>query len=194
MSYIGIIVTSLFASNALLTYGLGSIPERGRDDGASSASALALICVNAIASTLLWAIRELALLPLRLGSLDMLFFVIAAVPLLRFVARAAAASGTPLLAKIGARSDDLVVGNLVFGVALIAARGAYTLPEAAAASAASGLGYWLAQSLLASVRERLELSDLPAPFKGAPAMLISAGLMSLAFMSVDAAFVKNLVR
>jgi electron transport complex protein RnfA len=193
VSYLGIVITSLFATNALLIYGFGSIPEKGRDDRASLASAIALACVNALASTFLWAVRNLALDPLGLGSLDILFFVIAAVPLLRFVSRAASASGKGLLSRVGAASDDLIVGSVVFGVALVTARGAFTLPEAAVASAASGLGYWLAQSLLESLRERLELSDLPEPFKGAPAMLISAGLMSLAFMGVDAAFVKSLV-
>jgi Na+-translocating ferredoxin:NAD+ oxidoreductase subunit A len=193
MSYLGIVITAVFASNALLTYGFGAIPERGREERASLALALALVCVNALASTFLWAIRTLALSPLGLGSVDILFFMIAAVPLLRFISRAASTSNKPLIARIGASSDDLIVGSLVFGVALVSARSAFTLPEAAVASAASGLGYWMAQFLLESVRERLELSDVPAPFKGAPAMLISAGLMSLAFMSVDAAFIKNLV-
>jgi Na+-translocating ferredoxin:NAD+ oxidoreductase subunit A len=193
MSYLGIVITSIFASNALFTYGFGAIPERGRDEGASFALALALVCVNALASAFLWAVHVLVLAPLGLGSLDVLFFVIAAVPLLRFISRAASASSRTLFARIGASSDDLIVGTIVFGVALVSARSAYTLPEAAAASAVSGLGYWLAQFLLESVRERLELSDLPAPFRGAPAMLLSAGLMSLAFMSIDAAFVKNLV-
>jgi Na+-translocating ferredoxin:NAD+ oxidoreductase subunit A len=192
MSYLGIVVASLFASNALLTYGLGSLPDQKRGDTGSFASALALACVNALASAFLWSLHTLVLAPLGLASLDILFFMLLAVPLLRFIARAASSSGKGLLSLVGSRCDDLVVGSLVFGVAFLSARSGYALSEALAASAASGLGYWLAEFLLESLRERLDLSDLPYPFRGAPAMLISAGLMALAFMGMDAAFIKSL--
>lgn len=196
MSYLGIILTSIFASNALLTYGFGSIPERERKGSTSLVSALALACVNVVASALLWLIHSLVLAPLELASLDILFFALIAVPLIKFIARLAQQGSIKrdsLLFKLGERSDDLVVGSLVYGIALLSARSGYSLPEAAAAATASGLGYWLSQFLLEAVRERLELSDLPTPFRGAPAMLLSAGLMALAFMGVDAALIKNLV-
>lgn len=196
MSYLGIVLTSIFASNALLAYGFGSMPERERKGSASLASALALACVNVVASTLLWLIHCLVLAPLRLVSLDILFFALIAVPLIKFIARMAqqgAIKQGSLLFRLGEKSDDLAVGSLVYGIALLSARSGYSLPEAVAASAASGLGYWLSQFLLEAVRERLELSDVPAPFRGAPAMLLSAGLMALAFMGIDVTFVKNLV-
>lgn len=192
MSYLGIIVTSAFAANALLAYGLGSLPEPGRPRAADLAAALALALVNALASAFTWAMRSFVLAPLGLGSLDILFFALLALPPLKLLARSAAGSGGGIAARIGEAADDLVVGSLVFGVALIASTGGYTILEAVTGSAASGLGYWLASTLLESIRERLELSDLPRPFRGAPAMLVSAGLMSLAFMGIDAAFVKGL--
>jgi electron transport complex protein RnfA len=196
VSYLGIVLTSIFASNALLTYGFGSIPEFERRSSASFASALALACVNIVASALLWLIHSLVLAPLGLASLDILFFALIAVPLIKFIARVAQQGSIKqgsLLFKLGERSDDIAVGSLVYGIALLSARSGYSFPEALAASAAAGLGYWLSQFLLEAVRERLELSDLPAPFRGAPAMLLSAGLMALAFMGVDAVLVKNLV-
>jgi electron transport complex protein RnfA len=192
VSYLGIVVTSMFASNALLTYGLGSLPGGKRGESGSFASAIALACVNAIASAFLWSMHTIVLAPLGLVSLDILFFTVLALPLMRFIARAAAATGKGILARVGSRADDLVVGSLVFGVAFLSSRSGFTLPEALAASLASGLGYWLAEFLLESLRERLDLSDLPFPFKGAPAMLISAGLMALAFMGMDAVLVNNL--
>jgi electron transport complex protein RnfA len=192
MSYIGIAVTSAFVSNALLTYGLGAIYETRREGSASFASALALSLVNALASAFLWAVHGFVLSPLGLESLDVLFFAIAAVPLLKFLSRAASGSNLAFVERMGSRAEDLVVGSLVFGVALLSTKGDYSLPEAVVAGAASGLGYWLAEFLLEALRERLELSDLPLPFKGAPSMLISAGLMALAFMGIDAAFIKGL--
>lgn len=192
MSYVGIVVTSVFASNALLTYGLGALPGRGPDRATSFPSAIALTAVNAVASFFLWLVHSLVLYPLGLSSLDILFFTLFAVPLLKFIARAARVPGDGLLSRVGAKADDLIVGSLVFGLALLSARSGYSLPEALTASAASGLGYWLVSLLLESIRERLELSDLPDPFKGAPAMLISTGLMAMAFMGVDSVFVKGL--
>lgn len=192
MSYVGIVVTSVFASNALLTYGLGALPGRSHARASSLPSAIALTVVNAFASFFLWLVHSLILYPLGLSSLDILFFTLFAVPLLKFIARAARVPGDGLLSRIGAQADDLIVGSLVFGVALLSARSGYRLPEALTASAASGLGYWLVSLLLESIRERLELSDLPGPFKGAPAMLISTGLMAMAFMGVDSVFVKGL--
>jgi Na+-translocating ferredoxin:NAD+ oxidoreductase subunit A len=192
MSYIGIVVTSVFASNALLTYGLGSMPEGKREGSGTIVSAIALAFVNATAAGLLWPIHEFLLSPLNLDSLDILFFAIIAVPLLKFVARAASGASSGFLSRTSARAEELIVGSLVFGVALLSARGGYTFPEALVAGASSGLGYWLAEFLLQALRERLELSDLPIHFRGAPAMLISTGLMALAFMGIDAAFIKGL--
>ncbi len=191
MSYLGIIATSVLASNALLSYGFGAIPAIGpgyhiaaaskREGGSRLASAAALACINAAASAVLWCLRSLALDPLGLAGLDIFFFALIVVPPLKALGRFAR-SGSGIPAAIAAEAEDLIIGSLVFGIALVAARGGYDLGEAAAAGAASGLGYWMATSLLGSIRERLELSDVPATFKGAPSMLISAGLMSMALM------------
>jgi len=192
MSYIGIIVTSAFAANALLTYGLGAVPDGEKGDSGSLVSALALALVDCIAAGLLWVIHRLFLAPLGLESLDIFFFAVLAVPILKFIARIAYSSRAAVLSRMGSRAEDLIVGSLVFGVALLSSKGGYSFPEALVAGASSGLGYWLAEFLLEALRERLELSDLPQAFKGAPAMLISAGLMALAFMGIDSAFVKGL--
>lgn len=193
MSYIGIAITSVFVSNALLTYGFGAIPSRSGEDSGSLSSAIALALVNMIGAAFAWAMRALVLVPLGMGELDILFFAIAAVPLLKFAARASSGSNLKFLSTASRRAEDLIVGSLVFGIALLSSRGAYSLPEAIVAGAASGLGYWLAEFLLGALRERLELADIPRPFRGEPAMLISTGLMALAFMGIDAAFVKGLV-
>ncbi len=201
MSYLGIVASSVLASNALLSYGFGAIPAIGGgrggpaagagERGSRLASALALACINAAAASILWCARRLILDPLGLAGLDIFFFALIVVPPLKALARAAR-SGSGIAAAVGAEADELIVGSLVFGIALVAARSGYGLGEAAAAGAASGLGYWMATYLLRRIRERLELSDLPAAFRGAPSMLVSAGLMSMALMGVDSILVRNL--
>ena len=195
MSYLGIVLTSVFAANALLSYGLETCPGF-RHRSWDLRFALALALVDCLAAGLLWCIRVLALEPLGLERLDLLVFATLAVPLLKVLSRLMAGSGegTGFFSRIGLNADDLVVSCLVFGAALIASRGGYSLPEALASGAASGVGYWLAAALLGALRERLELSDLPVGLKGTPAMLVSAGLMAMAFMGIDSVFVANLVR
>jgi len=193
MSYVGIIVSCVFASNALLTYGFEickGLRWRGSDP---LASAIALALVDGLAAGMLWSVRILVLAPLGLERLDLFVYVLVAVPLLAMLSRSSSSSGSRFLSRIGSASVDLVVSSLVFGVALVASRSEYRFAEAILAGAASGLGYWLALTLLDSLRERLELSSLPPAMKGGPSMLVSAGLMSMAFMGIDAVFIQNLV-
>ena len=182
----------MVASNALLVYGFGSMAGQSQKGHRRLAFALALALTNATASAFLWGLHSFLLAPLGLESLDILFFTLVAVPILKFIGRASSLSGNKLVSQIGEMVDDLVIGSLVFGVALISSNSGFSLSEALAASAASGIGYWLATILLESIRERLELSDLPSSFKGAPSMLVSTGLMALAFMGLDAVFVAGL--
>jgi len=192
MSLPGTVLTAVFASNAVFAYGLGFRASRRREAVPEALSAVALILVDLAASFFLWFLRSIALVPLRLETLDTLLFVLIAVPSIKALAKFASAAKTPWLAGIGAAGDELVLGSLSFGIALLATRDGYGLAEALAASAGSGAGYWLATSLLGALEARLELSDLPRPFKGAPAMLLSAGLMSMALMGIDEVFMKNL--
>lgn len=193
MSYLGIVVSSVFAVNALLVYGFEICPGFRQRGARSLPSAIALVIVDSLAAAFLWAVRILALEPFGLESLDLLVFVLAAVPLLKALSRTAIGSGEGFFSKIGSAADDLVVSCLVFGVALVISHAGFSFVEAFLAGASSGLGYWLAATLLDALRARLELSDLPPAVRGAPAMLLSAGLMAMAFMGIDVVFVGNMV-
>jgi len=191
MSYIGIVVLTVFGANALLSYGFALCPL-ARVRGLVSLSALlALVFANALAAALLWGLRTLVLRPAGLESLDLLLFVLLAVPVVKVLFRALARE-SGFFMRLSAAADEILVSSIVFGIALVSARSGYSLPEALVASASSGLGYWMAIDLLGALRERLELSDLPRAFRGAPAILISAGLMAMALMGIDAIFVRNL--
>ncbi|HET7839697.1 MAG TPA: Rnf-Nqr domain containing protein [Rectinemataceae bacterium] len=192
MSYIGLVLSAVFAANSMLVYGFGRLP-RFRAVGAGwLPPLLALVLVNALASTIFWAIRNLVLVPLGLASIDLFVFVLLAVPLIKSLTHASTL-GEGFLARVGIVADELVVGTLSFGVALIVSRGGYRIVEALIASAASGLGYWLAAVVLERIEARLELSSVPDPFRGAPVMIVSTGLIAMALMGIDASFVRNLV-
>ncbi len=194
MSYLFIVLTSVFSANALLVYGLGVCPAFRRERRGPWVHLAALAFVNALASILFWIVRSFALAPLGLESLDIILYAVLIAPLLKYLSRFIASSPAVSLVRMGAAMDEAVTSCLVFGVALIATRSNFSLLEALAASIAACLGYWLALIVLDSIRERLELSDLPASFRGAPALLLSAGLMAMAFMGVDYALLRSVAR
>ncbi len=69
----------------------------------------------------------------------------------------------------------------VLGVALTNVQNDYTFAQSVFAGFGTAVGYTIAIVLLAGIRERIDESSLPAPFKGAPVVLLSAALMSIAF-------------
>lgn len=192
MSYIVIVLDAVFAANALLVHGFGLCPSRLRHESGSMVSAIAIMATNALASSLLWCLRVAALRPLGLESLDILLFALAAVPVLKALFRSGNSGRDGFVRKAAAAAEETVVSCLVFGIALTTSRAGYSLPEALAASVASGIGYWAAIELLGRIGKRLALSAVPERLRGTPAILISAGLMAMAFMCIDTILVRNL--
>lgn len=194
MSYIAIILASVFSMNALLVYGLNICPAFRKNRRGVWTQILALSLVNLFASGLFWLARRYILVPLRLDSLDVIFYAVAIVPIIKYLARFIASSSSPFLVRVGAAADEAVMSCLTFGIALIVTRSDYGLVEAVVASLSSCLGYWAAVIILDSIRKRLELSAVPPAFRGAPGLLISAGLMAMAFLGIDSALVHNIAR
>jgi electron transport complex protein RnfA len=194
MNYLTIVLTSVFSANALLVYGLGICPAFRREKRSLGPQLLALGLVSFLASCLYWLVRTYALHPLAIEALGPVVYAVLIAPLLKYLSRFIASSGRQPLVRIGAAADEAVTSCLVFGLALIVTKADFGLVEALAATLAGCLGYWLALVILDSIRQRLELSDLPPAFRGAPALLLSAGLMAMAFLGLDSALIRNLAR
>jgi len=190
MSYISIVLTSVFSANVLLVYGFGVCPAFRRQGGSSAFSAIGLLLANLLCSGLFWALKVLALAPLHLEFVEPIAYAVVVLPLVVYFAHFLISFQLLPLISIGSTIENLAPSCLVFGIALTISRAGYSLPEALLASVASAFGYWAAIVLLDAIREHLELSNLPESFKGRPAMLLSAGLMAMAFMAFDSAFIK----
>jgi len=83
--------------------------------------------------------------------------------------------------KLGIYLALITTNCIILAVPLINAGEGYTFLESMAFGVGSGLGFALALVIMASIREKLELADIPAPFKGLPISFIIAGLIALAF-------------
>jgi electron transport complex protein RnfA len=79
------------------------------------------------------------------------------------------------------------------GIAVIAVRQNYNAMESFVAGISVGLGFLLAIFIMATLREKLELEDVPQPFKGVPVAFITAGLMAMSFMAFDQALLNNIL-
>ena len=121
-----------------------------------------------------------------------MFFHTVTFPMLSFILIIAGAvqltealirSSSPMLYQVLGIYLPLITTNCaVLGVALLNVQTSKTFLQALAFGIGAGLGFCLVMLLFAGIRERLELADVPTPFKGAAIALVTAGLMSLGFM------------
>lgn len=189
MSYIGVVFSFVFVNNAIMSKMLG-LPDSGnvRETRYGLLSALLLmgLCLaSSMAGSGLWALTRKADF-LFLPSFCLFFIgVIYAMEKLIAYSRAKASNALSVeLRKIEA-------SGIAFGIGALVARTQSDVLKAGIAAVAAVCGYVAANFLLAKIMERLELSDLPRPFRGTPAVLINAGLVSMAFMDLDQALLKN---
>ncbi|WP_397451699.1 Rnf-Nqr domain containing protein [Pseudomonas sp. NA-150] len=135
-----------------------------------------------VSSVLSYLLYHFLLLPLELGYLRLFVFlpvsVLAIKPCLLLLGRA-----LPRLPLEGLW--PLLLSNAgVLGVMLLSTRPDNGIISMLAQSLGAGLGFWLALSLFHDLRQRIQLQDVPLPFRGLPIELIGAGLMGLAFLGL----------
>jgi electron transport complex protein RnfA len=194
MSWLGIVLVSAFSANALLTYGLGSGEALRKTARAKASEFAGSLTANFLTSAMLWSIRTLLLTPLGLARFEVVVFALIVAPLVKYLSQLAENIPGRGAAAFFRSVDESTLTCLVFGVALLSTRPGFGLAEALAASVASMLGYIGSIVLLDGVRRRIELSSLPKSLRDGPAMLVSAGLMAMAFSGIDSRLIANLVK
>lgn len=171
-------------NNFVLTNFLGLCPFVGvtRRYEAAAGMALATMFVLTLASGLSHAAWHWILEPLGLGYLRTLVFILliaAVVQLSELLVRAT----SPVLHELLGVFLPLITTNCaVLGVALLNLDRRHGLLESLVFGASAAAGFGLALLLFSALRERLDASDVPAAFRGAPIALVTAGLMALAFL------------
>ncbi|GAG17849.1 unnamed protein product, partial [marine sediment metagenome] len=177
--------------NILLAEYLGNCPFLGTSRRMDTAvgMGLAVIFVLTIATAITYWVQYTFLNPYNLGYLQTIVFILVIAALVQFVEMFLRKFTPPLYQALGIFLPLITTNCAVLGVAILCIRRAYTFPEAVVFGIASASGFTLALILMAGIRERLEISDVPRPFRGTAIGLIMAGLMALAFfgfVGVDA--------
>jgi Na+-translocating ferredoxin:NAD+ oxidoreductase subunit A len=195
MTYVSIILTFSLVNNFILVQFLGLCPfiNVSRSTESATGTGFAVIFVSAIAALVTWAVQHGILLPLGIGYLQTITFMLVITGLVQLLESAIHRISPVLYKALGIYLPLVATNCMVLGIALIAARANYNALESITAGAAAGGGFMLAIVLMASIREHLDKQWVPRPFRGTPIAFIAAGLMALAFMAFDKVLLKNLV-
>lgn len=179
-----IIVGTVLVNNFVLVRFLGLCPLLGASQRVETATGMSLATgfVLTLAAGASYLIDTWLLQPLDLGYLRILSFILviaAAVQLTEFMVR----YSSPLLHQAMGIYLPLITTNCaVLGVALLNTRQSDSLLEALTYGIGAGGGFGLVMVLFAAMRERLESADVPLAFRGPAIALVTAGLLSMAFL------------
>lgn len=179
-----IIIAAALVNNFVLVQFLGLCPFMGASRRVEGAVGMGLATglVLTTASALSHLVETLLLAPFQLEYLRLIAFILiigAAVQLTELMLR----RFSPLLYRILGLYIPLIASNCaVLGVALLNSGASRSLLAAIFYGAGAALGFGLVLSLLAGLRERLDVADVPKPFRGNAIALITAGILSLAFL------------
>lgn len=143
---------------------------------------LSFLLVMTLSAVFVWAVYNFVLKPLNLQFLQVLTFVGIIAIFVQFLDTVLRKVNPFLFKKLGVYLVLITTNCIILAVPLILVDNAYNLWESLALAVGSGLGFALALFLMASVRERLELADIPAVFRGLPIAFVVAGLFALAFL------------
>ena len=183
-SILGILLSAILTENFILVKFYGICPFMGVSKKTDTAlgMGMAVTFVMAIASAACWAVDQLILVPLDLAYMQTIAFILVIASIVQVVEMFLKKKVPALYQALGVYLPLITTNCAVLGVALVNVQEGYNFFFSVLNGAAGGLGFTLSIVLFASIRERLEESDVPESFRGFPIALIAAGLLALAFM------------
>ena len=182
--YLTLLFTTIFVNNLVLSRFLGLCPFMGVSKKLESAVSMGMATafVLTLSSVLSYLANTYLLQPFDLGYLKTVTFIL----LIAVVVQATEMivhKTSPLLHNMLGIFLPLITTNCaVLGVALLNVQESNNFTNSALYGFGGAVGFTLVMVLFASIRERLELADIPISFRGAPIALVTAGFMSVAFM------------
>ena len=179
-----ILILYIFVNNYVLGQFLGICPLIGVSKKTETAAGMgiAVTFVITIASVVTYAIQYLILEPLNLQFLQTIVFILVIASLVQFVEMVLKKTMPGLYSALVVFLPLITTNCVVLGVAIANIQQGYTLIETLASAIGSSVGFFIAIVFLAAIREKLELANVPKPFKGVPIAMIAIGLMAMSFL------------
>ncbi len=183
-SLITIIVTTALVNNVVLSQFLGICSFLGvsQQKKASFSLGMAVTVVLVAASAVASLLYTYVLAPLNLDYLKTIVFILVIAALVQMVEMFLKKNAHAIYQSLGIYLPLITTNCAVLGVALTNVQNGYNLIECVTAGLGTAIGFTVAIVLLAAVREHLDEEAIPAPFRGAPIVLLCATLMAMAFM------------
>lgn len=189
-SIVQISIGAVLINNFVLSRFLGLCPFFGVSKRLSSAvgMGMAVVFVMTVASMITWLINRHILVPRDVEFLQTIVFILVIASLVQLVEMTIQKFSPVLYEALGIYLPLITTNCAIMGVALLNADKneftgrLYTFPECVVSGVMSGVGFTLALVLMAGIRERLELADVPGPLRGLPIAFVTAGLMAMAFL------------
>ncbi len=177
-------ISATFVNNILLAQYLGHCPFLGVSKrlGTAMGMAAAIIFVTILSSIFTWMVFTYVLRPYGLEYLQTLTFILIIASLVQLVEIILKKKSKALYNALGVYLALITTNCAVMGVALLVARKELAFVEMLVFASASAFGYAVALLLFAGHRERLQISAIPQSMQGTAIALVTAGIMSLAFI------------
>lgn len=185
MEYILILIAAVFVNNIVLSQFLGICPFLGVSKKVSTSVGMAgaVLFVMTLATLVTYLLHQFVLVPAGLDYLRTITFILVIAALVQMVEIMLKKISPPLYQALGVFLPLITTNCAVLGVAILAlGLESASLLKAVFFAVANSIGFALALILFASIREQLELADIPKGMQGVPINLLVAGLLSLAFL------------
>lgn len=179
-----IVVSGILVNNFIMSRFLGICPFLGVSKRVKTALSMgiAVTFVMGMASVVTYVVQYALLEPLGLEYLQTIAYILVIATLVQFVEMVIQKTSPTLYQALGIYLPLITTNCAVLGVTLLNMQYQYNLLESLVNGIAGALGFTLAIVLFAAIREQMDFAPIPESMKGFPIALVSAGLMSLAFL------------
>ena len=181
---LSITLGAVLANNFIFSQFLGICPFLGVSKKVDTAvgMGLAVTFVMGLASAVCFVVNKFVLIPLNLGYMQTVAFILVIASLVQFIEMFLQKSMPSLYTALGVYLPLITTNCAVLGVVLLNVQNNYNFISSVVYGITGGIGFLVAIVLFASIREKLVFADYPKAFEGFPIALVTAGLMALAFM------------
>ena len=179
-----IIVSAVFVNNVIFSRFLGLCPYFGVSKKLDTAlgMSMAVVFVLTLAGAITYIVQTYILEPLHIGYLQTIAFILVIASLVQLVEIVMKKVAPALYRALGIFLPLITTNCAILGVSILAVQSRFNLLNTVVFSFGSALGFGLALVIFSSVREALEVRNIPKPFHGAPIAMIVAGILAMAFM------------
>lgn len=184
MEYFAIVIGAIFVNNIVLAQFLGICPYMGVSSKVSTSVGMsgAVMFVLTLATVVTYLIYHFILVPFGISYLQTISYILVISALVQMVEIILKKVSPALFQALGIFLPLITTNCAIMGVAILTIQNEFNLLQGVVFAISHAIGFGLAIILFAGIREHMELMEVPKAMQGAPAALVVAGILALAFM------------